>query len=212
VPVVSAIGHDADRPLSDDVADLRCGTPSLAAGAVVPDRLALLAELSGLQVNADAALRRHVERGARRLATIDTGRAAQAAVALAGGRVTRAGDRLALLHPRRQVAEARRRLAAVDWSTPATHRMARATGRLDAADWRRPLNNRVARAAERVAADGRHLAALSPVRVLERGFAVVRRTDGTVVRSAGQLTAGDAVDIQLAQGRLAALVQEVGDE
>jgi exodeoxyribonuclease VII large subunit len=90
--------------------------------------------------------------------------------------------------------------------------MARATGRLDAADWRRPLNNRVARAAERVAADGRHLAALSPVRVLERGFAVVRRTDGTVVRSAGQLTAGDAVDIQLAQGRLAALVQEVGDE
>jgi exodeoxyribonuclease VII large subunit len=212
VPVVSAIGHDADCPLSDDVADLRCGTPSLAAGAVVPDRLLLVAELNALHVNADAALRRHLERGARRLATIDTGRAAQAAVALAAGRVTRAGDRLVLLHPRRQVAEAHRRLASVDWATPAAHRLARAAGRLDAADWRRPLVSRVARAAERVAADGRHLTALSPVRVLERGFAVVRRTDGTVVRAAGQLTAGDGVDVQLAKGRLAALVQEVGDE
>jgi exodeoxyribonuclease VII large subunit len=74
------------------------------------------------------------------------------------------------------------------------------------------LATRVARAAERVAADRRHLTALSPVRVLERGFAVVRRTDGTVVRSAGQLTAGDAVDVQLAKGRVGALVQEVGDE
>ena len=31
VPVVSAIGHEADRPLCDEVADLRCGTPSIAA-------------------------------------------------------------------------------------------------------------------------------------------------------------------------------------
>ena len=38
VPVVSAIGHEADRPLCDEVADLRCGTPSLAATATIPDR------------------------------------------------------------------------------------------------------------------------------------------------------------------------------
>ncbi|MGH9075042.1 MAG: exodeoxyribonuclease VII large subunit, partial [Acidimicrobiales bacterium] len=42
-PVVSAIGHDRDRPLCDEVADLRCGTPSLAATAVVPDRAVLQA-------------------------------------------------------------------------------------------------------------------------------------------------------------------------
>ena len=38
VPVVSAIGHESDRPLCDEVADLRFGTPSIAAHAVVPDR------------------------------------------------------------------------------------------------------------------------------------------------------------------------------
>lgn len=36
-PVVSAIGHDADRPLLDDIADLRASTPTDAAKRVVPD-------------------------------------------------------------------------------------------------------------------------------------------------------------------------------
>jgi len=37
VPVVSAIGHEADRPLLDDVSDLRASTPTDAAKRVVPD-------------------------------------------------------------------------------------------------------------------------------------------------------------------------------
>jgi exodeoxyribonuclease VII large subunit len=37
IPVVSAIGHEADRPLLDDVSDLRASTPTDAAKRVVPD-------------------------------------------------------------------------------------------------------------------------------------------------------------------------------
>ena len=51
--------------------------------------------------------------------------------------------------------------------------------------------------------------ALSPVRVLERGYAVVRGADGSVLRSAGEAAAGQRVDVQLASGRLAATVDEV---
>jgi len=36
-PLISAIGHEADRPLLDDVADLRASTPTDAAKRVVPD-------------------------------------------------------------------------------------------------------------------------------------------------------------------------------
>jgi exodeoxyribonuclease VII large subunit len=36
-PIISAIGHEADRPLLDDVADLRASTPTDAAKRVVPD-------------------------------------------------------------------------------------------------------------------------------------------------------------------------------
>lgn len=47
-PVVSAIGHENDHPLLDDVADLRASTPTDAAKRVVPDvseQLALIAQL-----------------------------------------------------------------------------------------------------------------------------------------------------------------------
>ena len=44
-PTVSAIGHDGDRPLLDDVADHRCGTPSIAAALVVPSEADLRDEL-----------------------------------------------------------------------------------------------------------------------------------------------------------------------
>ncbi len=49
-PIVSAIGHEADRPLLDDVADLRASTPTDAAKRVVPDvseQSAIVAQLRG---------------------------------------------------------------------------------------------------------------------------------------------------------------------
>jgi exodeoxyribonuclease VII large subunit len=48
-PVVSAIGHEADRPLLDDVADLRASTPTDAAKRVVPDVLEELARVRQAQ-------------------------------------------------------------------------------------------------------------------------------------------------------------------
>jgi exodeoxyribonuclease VII large subunit len=45
VPVVSAVGHEQDTPLSDLVADARASTPSMAARLVVPDLGELLARL-----------------------------------------------------------------------------------------------------------------------------------------------------------------------
>jgi exodeoxyribonuclease VII large subunit len=67
-PVVTAIGHEQDTPLSDLVADVRAGTPSLAAKLVVPDHAAVCAELDRLAARAGRALegraanaRRHLQ-------------------------------------------------------------------------------------------------------------------------------------------------------
>jgi exodeoxyribonuclease VII small subunit len=46
--VVSAIGHEADRPILDDVADLRASTPTDAAKRIVPD---LNEEFAGLDMS-----------------------------------------------------------------------------------------------------------------------------------------------------------------
>ena len=210
VPVVSAIGHEGDRPLCDDVADLRCGTPSLAAAAVVPDRDKVIAELDGAQTAARMAVRRQLEAGATRLVAVDTGEAVRAGVALAAGRLSRVEDRVRVLHPRRQLAESARRLATVDRRAPARRTLQGARDQLSVVDWRRPAADKMRRSADRLAADARHLSALSPARVLQRGYAVVR-VEGTVIRRANQVIAGQPVEVQLAEGRLAARVEEVLD-
>ncbi|NKV53868.1 exodeoxyribonuclease VII large subunit [Rhodococcus hoagii] len=61
-PVVSAIGHEPDSPLSDHVADLRAATPTDAAKRVVPDAVAEQALVSELRGRAGAALRNWVGR------------------------------------------------------------------------------------------------------------------------------------------------------
>lgn len=168
-PVVSAIGHEGDRPLCDEVADLRCGTPSLAAGAVVPDRAALHDELDALAASLHAGLQHRATAAAGRLASIDREVALREGVARARARLDRAGGMLELVHPRARIAHARDRLAG---------------------EWRQ-------------------VEALSPARVLERGYAVVRRADGSVVRRAGEVATGERVDVQVAVGRLAATIESV---
>ena len=167
-PVVSAIGHEGDRPLCDEVADLRCGTPSLAAAAVVPDRAALVEGLRRWRVGAEELMRRRLDMAGVRLASVDREGALRAGVATAVRRLERAADRLEFVHPQRRLDAARAGLAA---------------------EWRQ-------------------VEALSPMRVLERGYAVVRRADGSVVRAAADVAAGDAIDVQVASGRIAARVEE----
>jgi exodeoxyribonuclease VII large subunit len=56
--------------------------------------------------------------------------------------------------------------------------------------------------------DGR-LAGLNPLAILERGYAVVRREEGAVVRSASEVRIGERVDIRVSDGKLGAQVQDV---
>jgi exodeoxyribonuclease VII large subunit len=48
IPVISAIGHETDLTIADMVADLRAGTPSIAAERAVPDREELLRHIDSL--------------------------------------------------------------------------------------------------------------------------------------------------------------------
>ena len=69
-PIVSAIGHEPDSPLSDHVADLRAATPTDAAKRVVPDAIAEQALVTDLRGRAAAALRGWVARETRALEQI----------------------------------------------------------------------------------------------------------------------------------------------
>ena len=53
---------------------------------------------------------------------------------------------------------------------------------------------------------------LSPLAVLNRGYGIVRGSDGSIVRDAGMLSAGDGVDVQVASGRFTAQVTTISRE
>jgi exodeoxyribonuclease VII large subunit len=55
-PVVSAIGHEPDHPIIDDIADVRCSTPTDAGKRVVPDAAAELRQVDQLRGRARRAL------------------------------------------------------------------------------------------------------------------------------------------------------------
>lgn len=69
-PVISAVGHEPDRPLSDLVADLRAATPTDAAKRVVPDAAAEQALVTDLRDRAARALRSWVSREERMLSQL----------------------------------------------------------------------------------------------------------------------------------------------
>ncbi|MGP6173655.1 exodeoxyribonuclease VII large subunit [Corynebacterium sp. A21] len=69
-PVVSAIGHEPDTPILDNVADLRAATPTDAAKRVVPDVMEERALIAEARARAAAALRGWVQRERQGLASL----------------------------------------------------------------------------------------------------------------------------------------------
>jgi exodeoxyribonuclease VII large subunit len=67
VPIVSAVGHEQDTPLSDLVADARASTPTAAARLVVPDLAEVTARLERLRTGLARGTRGALDRERRRL-------------------------------------------------------------------------------------------------------------------------------------------------
>ena len=115
---------------------------------------------------------------------------------------------------RERIDERRRRLETsrrlLDRRAPAM-RLAVLRQRLDEA--RRLLDRAIARLVpsrrQRAVSAQRRLAALSPLAVLGRGYAIVEGTDGHVRASVAQLAAGDHVRLRMRDGRVAAVVETV---
>jgi exodeoxyribonuclease VII large subunit len=185
-PVVSAIGHERDRPLCDEVADLRSGTPSLAAATVIPDRVALEERLdAGLAAGRTALVARMGVAG-QRLERVDPAGALRGGLQTATARLSRSTAVLRSVDLVSRTTDARRELARVEW--------------------RSPFRRLVVQAGAQLAERRRTLDALDPVRVLDRGYAIVKGPGGAILRDPATVRAGDPLDITVAKGALPATV------
>ncbi len=195
VPVVSAIGHEGDRSLCDEVADLRVSTPTAAAVAVVPDRTSLDAGLA----RAEDAMAKAMDRARR-----DAG----ASLDAAGARLGRALGALGR--------DAHRRLAEVDARARRAldARVAAAPPRVEAAERElaRTIRGHLERAEGRVTRSDELLHLLGPERTVQRGYAIVRREDGAVVADRAAAPAGTRLRIALRDGELPAVAGAGGSK
>lgn len=208
VPVVSAVGHEVDVSVCDLVADVRAATPSHAAELVVPDLEGLRTRMDQLRVRLGHALERRALDERLRLdrATRALGEAGRGLVEERREQLRELVERLRQQHPERRVARDRRRLEAL------RARLAEAGRRLPIEERRRfqALQARLdgsgrtitRQARLRLARAAGALDALSPLAVLERGYAVVTDADERVLTGADQVQEGDELRVRLHQGVL----------
>ena len=204
--MVSAIGHDGDRPVCDDVADLRCGTPSIAAQSVIPDLAVLRASLDRALHDAARMVDRRVTSAASVIDNVRWDTSLERRVASSNARLLGIGWQHALDFRIRREHD---QLASIAWARVVPDRCAAAAREIAAIVPHAPLQRRCDGAANQLDLLRAQMEALSPARVLERGYAVVRTANGTVLRSTNETTSGDSLEITLAAGQLHVEVRHV---
>lgn len=215
IPLISAVGHETDTTLIDFAADRRAPTPTAAAEMAVPVRGDLIADVRDKGTRLMRGQTRLVEDCRTRLTGLARGLPKLAdLVALPRQRFDNAADKLG-----------RALIRATEVKGAAFHRI---EGRLSDRPIRQKiaterkalpqLLERLSRAetrhlgdlARRLDGTGKLLESYSYHGVLKRGYAVVRDAEGKPVRMAAGQNAGDALDIEFADGHLGAVVAPGG--
>jgi exodeoxyribonuclease VII large subunit len=215
LPVVSAVGHETDFTIADFVADLRAPTPSAAAELVTQAQHRIAERVGEQGQRLERAVRFQLLNARQSFAHVQVNRTEARMTAVLRRYEQRLDDLTqravtALRSTVRAHFDRVAELAATVLRHDPGRRLAHARGHV--ADSR----SRLERAVERLIDNGQsrlgsldaRLRVLSPLAVLDRGYALVLNQKGSVVRSAVELTAGDRVNTRLADGFFTSRVED----
>ncbi|MFC5532580.1 exodeoxyribonuclease VII large subunit [Cohnella yongneupensis] len=220
IPIISAVGHETDFTIADFAADLRAPTPTAAAELAVPHVTELKQRIAYMRQQLVSALRVKLERSRERL-----NRAARSPYFLQPRRsllvqaerldrlrerlnyrmnaqlvrnsdkLTRLIGKLAARNPEQQAMLARQRLDALQRSLTLA------------------MNGLTRMHANRFGSLVRHLDALSPLKVMARGYSLVfDEQERSIVRSVDGVQPGDLIRVRLTDGKLSCQVWGIEGE
>lgn len=214
IPVVSAVGHEIDFTIADLVADMRAATPSAAAELLSPDVAATTRRLSALEQRLTTLIRHQISDRGHRVRQLRSRLVSpQRRLETNYQRVDELSQRLS------QAIRTRLALTASSLNSLSVRVAARSPASILPVlnrDLER-LSTRLHKAmrsqldirTQALARLGDVLRAVGPSATLERGYAIVTRGDGAIVRDAIQLTPGERLDTRLARGRFTSDVAAV---
>lgn len=213
IPVISAVGHETDFTIIDFVSDLRAPTPSAAAEIVIRSRQDLEEQTASLGERLERAMRYRLLQGRQHLTELaqhgtfarmrDLINRRQQRVDELLYRLERAERRILEQHRRRWESaaaavrhyDARRVLAGIGKEMEAR-----------VAEMAAVMRTRLLQQRSRMQQLITQLNALSPVSVLERGYALVFDASGKLVKDPAQVNPGDHISARVARGTIKAVV------
>ena len=215
VPVISAVGHETDSTIIDFVADLRAPTPSAAAELVIRSRQEIEGQLGSLHRRLEKAIRYHLLIARQNLTELARHGAFARMMDLIHRRQQRLDDLVyRLAQAQRSIFELQRRrfdnLAASVRHYDVRRVLAGMRKDLEAqmsallAAYRNSVLERRVRLERMETA----LQALSPVAILDRGYALVFDSAGNLIKNASTLRVGDEISARLATGTVVATVKQ----
>jgi exodeoxyribonuclease VII large subunit len=215
IPVISGIGHETDFTIADFVADLRASTPSAAAELVVQTRAEFDKHIADLRETLAGLVRYRLLELSRRVHELSARRGFRRPLDLLRQQRQRAdemtsrlalGLRARLEQSRKRFTAAHLRIASFNFRAKISAfrlRMERRSADLGVRIERLLRNKR-----DRLEKLSLQLQERSPLRVLERGYAIATDAAGNLLRSTENVALGDTVAIQLHRGRLTTEVKE----
>lgn len=216
VPVVTGIGHEPDNSICDMVSDRRCSTPTAAAESVAPALSDLVDVLDARERRMATALSGSLRSHANALVGVQERavRAWRTSIERFELSLTAASARPCLADPswmiERRMSDleqtAERLAASTSGFATKRHRLEIASARVRE-QGRALVSARKADLAARAAS----LDALSPLKVLSRGYSIAYGEDG-VETSAARFAAGDDLRVRFADGVVSAKVTDVATE
>jgi exodeoxyribonuclease VII large subunit len=219
LPVVSAIGHETDFTIADFAADLRAPTPSAAAELITGAQHNIAEHLARLNHRLERAAHFLILKARQRLSRVPASRAESRMASLLHRLEQRLDDlgfrmensvRQEILSRQRHVAE----LAAAVLRHDPRRRLAHARAHFDTCRTRldRTLERTLEAARSRLGSLDAQLNSLSPLSVLDRGYALVIDKQGAVVRSSRQVTPGDTVMTRISDGTFTSQVTGIAEK
>lgn len=192
VPIISAVGHQIDHPLSDDAADVYAPTPSAAAEIAIPVKSELLEEIEQLLARMNQSLKKKTERGQMTLNGILSRRFF--------------ADPSQIVYMKEvEYIELQNRIvfALKDKVSQSRESLSRIP------DLSRAMSSFIRNKQQALAMSASAVENLSPLGVIARGYSAVFDERKMIVKSVKSASVGDNVSVYLSDGRLGCTVKSI---